>query len=373
LPSALCAPLFYPAWENLPHEAKLPHVDVISERLETLVALARDGARSGQWPPFVVTNVVALLQRTFSPAELNQRTRSLTRGDRFDPLDLIEWLEEQGYEPEAQVTQKGEIALRGGILDVFPPTNPWPARLEFFGDELESLRYFDPLTQISREGISHALLPPAGELGIIKRRFATPVDGAHSPMVETSNSGPRTTDPRANLSTLADYLPAETIFLFCEPEALVEHAQHYARQIAAGDPFFSSWEEFRERAARKGMTALAVCESEITNYRFETTEPVGHNLSAAQSGSNRPAPGNAQPAMLAITSLDAFRPLGGRANSSPNCIAGCVRTTPFTSFAITKANASGSPRSGTSTVSARPGRRPACRGFPARFPRKKLL
>ena len=105
-------------------------------------------------PKLVVTSVTALLQKTFPPGEIQKRTRKLQRGDKIDPLDLIEWLEEQGYEPEAQVTQKGEIALRGGILDVWPLTSPWPVRLEFFGDELESLRHFDPLTQISREEIS---------------------------------------------------------------------------------------------------------------------------------------------------------------------------------------------------------------------------
>jgi transcription-repair coupling factor (superfamily II helicase) len=81
------------------------------------------------------------------------------------PLDLIEWLEEQGYEPEAQVSQKGEIALRGGIVDVFPPTSPWPVRLEFFGDELESLREFDPLTQVSRGEISKSLCRPPANWG----------------------------------------------------------------------------------------------------------------------------------------------------------------------------------------------------------------
>ena len=96
---------------------------------------------------------MALLQRTFPREVLSERIRTLTRGDRIDPQDLIQWLEEQGYEPEAQVTQKGEIALRGGILDVYPLTSPWPVRLEFFGDELESLRHFDPLTQMSREEI----------------------------------------------------------------------------------------------------------------------------------------------------------------------------------------------------------------------------
>ncbi len=141
------APRFYPAWEVFPHEGKLPHADVISDRLDTLVALAAG-------PAVVVTSVTALLQKTFAPDDLQRRTRRLARGDKMAPLALIELLEEQGYEPEAQVSQKSEIALRGGILDLFPPTSPWPVRLEFFGDELESLRFFDPLTQISREEIA---------------------------------------------------------------------------------------------------------------------------------------------------------------------------------------------------------------------------
>ena len=121
-------PLFYPAWEVLPHEARLPHADVISERLETLVALTQHATRNTPHAPLVVTSVAALLQRTFPAGAVRERTRTLTRGDRVDPLDLVEWLEAQGYEPEAQVTQKGEIALRGGILDVYPLTSPWPVR-----------------------------------------------------------------------------------------------------------------------------------------------------------------------------------------------------------------------------------------------------
>ena len=163
------APLFFPAWDVLPHEDKLPHADTISDRLQTLVALAASAERRMQDAELIVTSVTALLQKTFTPDELKRRMRSLARGDRSAPLDLIEWLEAQGYEPEAQVTQKGEIALRGGILDVFPPTSPWPVRLEFFGDELESLRYFDPLTQVSREEVTRVTLPLAGELGILKR------------------------------------------------------------------------------------------------------------------------------------------------------------------------------------------------------------
>ncbi len=232
--------LFFPAWEVFPHEGKLPHADVISDRLQTLVALSAQSEISNLKSQIIVTSVTALLQKTFPPGEIQKRTRSLERGGKINPLDLIEWLEEQGYEPEAQVSQKGEIALRGGIVDVWPLTSPWPARLEFFGDELESLRHFDPLTQISREEISEITLPPAGELGVLKQ------SEGRVPRVLEPESGTRGTRPSEikAFATLLDYLPRETIFLLCEPEQLVLRADDYAAQIPAGDPFFISWPDF---------------------------------------------------------------------------------------------------------------------------------
>jgi len=252
-------PFFYPAWEVLPHEGKLPHADTISDRLQTLVALA-DNSK------LIVTSVTALLQKTFPPDEIQKRMRRLQRADKINPLDLIEWLEEQGYQPEAQVTQKGEIALRGGILDVWPLTSPWPARLEFFGDELESLRSFDPLTQISRAEILEIIIPPAGELGILKSK----------------DSG---------LATLLDHLPRETIFLLCEPEQLALRADEYAAQVPPGDPFFISWPDFLGELNRHGFTSVELIENS------ETGEAVPHSALRTPH----------------FQSLDAFRPLAERA------------------------------------------------------------
>src|SRR6478735_6407515 len=97
--SLLPRTLFYPAWEIFPHENKLPHADVISDRLQTLVALSANFRPQTADSRLVVTSVAALLQKTFSPTELKERIRHLTRGDRINPLDLVEWLEAQGYEP----------------------------------------------------------------------------------------------------------------------------------------------------------------------------------------------------------------------------------------------------------------------------------
>lgn len=260
--------LFYPAWEILPNEDKLPHADVISDRLETLVALRRHVA--GTEAPVVMTNITALLQRTLAARQLEACTRAFKRGDSIDPLDLIEWLEDQGYEPEAQVTQRGEIALRGGIVDVYPLTCPWPVRLEFFGNELESLRYFDPTTQISREEIPEIVLPPGGELGIMKRLVR---DGA-----KVSEC----------IATFFDQLPADTIVLLANPAELQQYGESYVKELGADNPFFlnmAEWETRLQRAAKS-----IVCFGDL---------PLSFSAEAV-------------PATLELESLETYRPLGDR-------------------------------------------------------------
>ena len=289
--------LFYPAWENLPHEGKLPHADVISERLEALVTLASDSRLPGAAAPLIVTCVTALLQKTFSPEWLRARTRRLTRGDHANPLDLVEWLEAQGYEPEAQVTQKGELALRGGILDVFPPTSPWPVRLEFFGDELESLREFDPLTQISRSEITTLRLPPAGELGVLKGRLLSPEAGNPRSEAEVSTLN-------FQLATLLGYRPRESIFLLCEPEQLAVHAADYAAQVPAADPFFLPWAQVLSELDRGGMTRIELSENAAPGA--PVADPARFPVAMA------PLAGPELAAPL-FASLDAFRPLAERA------------------------------------------------------------
>jgi transcription-repair coupling factor (superfamily II helicase) len=308
--------LFYPAWEVLPHEGKLPHADTISDRLQTLVALSKHILSEGGAPrrpnfhglvelappkvPLVVTSVKALLQKTFPPEMLRNRTRVLQRGDKIAPLDLIEWLEEQSYEPEAQVTQKGEIALRGGILDVWPLTSPWPARLEFFGDELESLRHFDPLTQISRGEILSVTLPPAGELGILKSEVQSPKSKVNE------------------LATLLDYLPPETIFLLCEPEQLAAHAAEYAQQIPANDLFFISWPDFLVELNRRGFTSIKLTDADQairSRWGEAPDEPSFENGGHVQAPAREDRPSqdfgqtSARPTGPIFSSLDIYRPL----------------------------------------------------------------
>lgn len=263
-------PRFFPAWDVLPTERKLPHADIISERLETLVALA-----AGEAPERpIVAAVTGLLQRTFPQADLQGRIRRLERGDICNPLDLIEWLEEQGYEPETQVTSKGELSWRGGIVDVWPLSSPWPVRLEFFGDELESLREFDPQTQVSREQVETVTLPPAGELSVLQAR-----QGKWDTTVPA---------PPGALGCILDYLPDRALLVLSDPEALSDLALRYAQQVPEGDPFFVPWLEFLAQVRQRGLTQLEL-------YETEEVPP-------GDVGDVLPAP--------AMLSLDPFRPIG---------------------------------------------------------------
>ena len=283
--------LFYPSWEVFPHEPKLPHVDVISDRLQTLVALSARHAQT----PVVVTSVSAVLQKTFASAEIERRTRTLNRGDDIEPLDLIEWLEDQGYEPEAQVTQKGELSLRGGIVDLWPLTSPWPVRLEFFGTQLESLRYFDPLSQISREEIQTITIPPGGELGIIKK--------LHAPQRDTEQP---IDSNKSQLVTLLDYLPDDAIVVLLEPEILDEQANRYGEQVPSGDPFFISWDNFRRQAEDKGLSIVELSESsEEAHFDRNVMAPEWDESGVAKSPENTDAD-------LHFQGLEIFRPIGDR-------------------------------------------------------------
>lgn len=222
----------FPEWEILPQESKLPPVDVVAERLETLEALGKGLGTGKGGGLLVVTTAAAVMQRTLGVSALRERTREVRVGLTWDPLDLVEWLEEQGYEPEAQVTQKGVLSLRGGIVDVWPPAAAWPVRLEFFGNEVESLRTFDPETQLSRGGVEHVTLTPAGELGMMRR------------WVESGEEG--------RLGSLMEHVPSGAVWVWSEPEKLEERARMYGESVGEGDRFHGGWAEGREMIRSRG-------------------------------------------------------------------------------------------------------------------------
>ena len=142
----------------LPLERALPEHDESAERLEVLDLLA--GRHHGL---VVVAPLLALVQRTLSPAQLAAGRVALKVGERVEQRALLTALVHGGYEAAVEVSGVGEFANRGGIIDIWPPGATEPLRLELFGDEVESMRAFDPMTQGSRRRVERATLLPASE------------------------------------------------------------------------------------------------------------------------------------------------------------------------------------------------------------------
>jgi len=149
-----------PAWDCLPYDRSSPALRTTAERLATLSFLA--GPRPEQ-ATLIVTTVNAVLQRVQPRATMAQVTRVVRTGERVDRDDLIAVLNRAGYHRVDMVVEAGEYAVRGGLLDVFPATEKTAMRLDFFGDELESIRRFDPADQRTIDKTRHFTLLPASE------------------------------------------------------------------------------------------------------------------------------------------------------------------------------------------------------------------
>jgi transcription-repair coupling factor (superfamily II helicase) len=162
----------------LPLERALPEHDESAERLAVLAAL---GARPHGL--VVVAPLLALVQRTIAPEQLAAARIDLARGQRIGQRTLLERLVGGGYEPAVEVTGIAEFAHRGGLIDAWPPGADEPVRIELFGDEIDSIRAFDPMTQASRRRLDAVVLPPASEFLPAEGWHAT-VEATPTPLTE---------------------------------------------------------------------------------------------------------------------------------------------------------------------------------------------
>ncbi len=156
----------FPAWETLPHERLSPRSDTVARRLAVLRRLAHPGDATGQAGPIrvLVMPVRALLQPVVAGlGELEPV--ALAVGDRADLADVAERLVAAAYTRVDLVERRGEFAVRGGILDVFPPTDDHPLRVEFWGEDVEEIRWFAVADQRSLEVAERGLwAPPCREI-----------------------------------------------------------------------------------------------------------------------------------------------------------------------------------------------------------------
>jgi transcription-repair coupling factor (superfamily II helicase) len=146
-----------PELDCSPYESRSPHAEIQEQRAVALWNLARGGVR------VMFAPVAAAMGRFRESAFYSSLALDLKVGDELNLEDMIEHLRSVGYEAGEPVSAVGQYSVRGGIVDVFPPEAEWPFRLEFFGDQLESVREFDPTSQRSRKPTPHALLLPLSE------------------------------------------------------------------------------------------------------------------------------------------------------------------------------------------------------------------
>ena len=132
-----------PAWDCLPYDRASPSLRAASARLAGLYALQA----KPRGPQLVVTTLAAMTQRTLTPFRVRQLVAKLAPKERIAIQRLAEMLQANGYVRTDTVHDRGEFAIRGGIVDLFPGGEEQPLRLDFFGDEIETVRRFDPADQ----------------------------------------------------------------------------------------------------------------------------------------------------------------------------------------------------------------------------------
>ncbi|HLJ93569.1 MAG TPA: transcription-repair coupling factor [Gemmataceae bacterium] len=251
-------PTVFPAWDNRPGEATLLD-EVASQRLRVLKQLESDSP-----PRYVVTTIQALIQPVPDRARLAQHRRLLHVSDSIDPDALAAWLVDRGFRRTEAVELPGEFSRRGGIVDIFSADAETPYRLEFFGDEIESIRQFSPHNQRSLRQLQTVELLGTG--GGEDKEKGRQEDGKTPP--ETGH--------------LCDYLPADAWTVLVEPSDLQEQGKHYLERVADPRGLFSVAGVFQQllrfpsvqESALPAATVETVC-----HLRVESVERFGGDIS----------------------------------------------------------------------------------------------
>ena len=237
----------FPAWDCLPYDRASPALSVSAARLSALYQL--QASKAGN--QLIVTTANAVLQRVLTPFRVREAVRELKPGVEMGLESLAMLLRRQGYTRVDTVVDTGEFAVRGSIFDIYPSGLEGGLRLDFFGDELESLRLFDPSTQRTTSVVDNHLLLPASEAllddATIKRfrgRYRE-MFGAHAtqdPLYEAVSEGRRLAGMEhwlplfeEKLGTLFDHLSAD--------DAIVIDAG----AISAGDERLSDIQDYHQQ------------------------------------------------------------------------------------------------------------------------------
>lgn len=203
----------YPAWETLPSESIAPSPDIVGERYKALYEISEK-----KEPYIILSSLQACLQRIIPIEKFTNLFLSFKVGDTFSFDGLTQRLIEMGYQRHSVASDKGEFAVRGGIIDVFPVSSPDPFRIEFWGDEIESIRTYDPIGQKSVQIVEAIKITPAQELELLNKQN--------------------------QLSTILDYLGPNTLVIFDDLLALEDRYASLMNICGSSTRSFSSIEDF---------------------------------------------------------------------------------------------------------------------------------
>ena len=145
----------FPAWDADVYDKRSPDIEITGLRIEAAMHLQQ------QQPSIIVAPAKALLTPLIPPDAMELATLHLKKGDEQPPDDIASHLIDCGFERVTTVDGLGQFSMRGGIVDIYPFGSEHPFRIEFFGDEIDSIRQFDVSTQRSREHCDQAHIPPA--------------------------------------------------------------------------------------------------------------------------------------------------------------------------------------------------------------------
>ncbi|UCC67391.1 MAG: transcription-repair coupling factor [Armatimonadota bacterium] len=263
-PNGRCAVLL-PSLEALLYEDISPDPRLVGDRLFALTKLLQSEPSTHSAPIVFVASAAAALQRCLPPSALRDAFVTLTVGESVDRDALLLRLIELGYQREEMVETPGQVSVRGGVIDIFPADASSPVRLELFGDEIESLRRFDPGTQRSIEPVTNISVLPAREVGLteetaararplIQQALEKQTDALRSlgkgleaaRLQERIAEVIQALDQRAHVrgleyflpflhpqpATLLDYLPADALVIVDEPGRLAERYQAFQREFS---------------------------------------------------------------------------------------------------------------------------------------------
>ena len=301
----------FPRHDTHPYDRFSPQPEIISQRMARLhdwLAAAGPGRRAGP-VPLVITPWTALATRVPSRDALRARTAYLEIAQTIDRDALIERLAGAGYARMSLVEEAGEFAVRGGILDIFPPQRRYPLRVELLGNEVESIREFDPSSQRSQSKLSRVALPPPREILFDRESIVNSSEDllAH---VEAESQNEMNTlidsllrgDPPAGVEsivpwlsmpqeTVLDYLPDDTLVIlddnqrgrehldewFADAQNDFEAAQEVGRPAASPEELMISPESLCEQIFQKNPILLE-------RLDIADQETAGETISVRTSG-----------------------------------------------------------------------------------------